>query len=378
MRVLLDARTVGRDFSGVGNYVLELVRGFAALDEDVRFDLCVRGGSAICDLRLDERFTTFETRISHESHPLGDLWEELVLPRRAAGLGADVLHGPAFVIPCRPMRIARVVTIHDLVAFTHPHTIPRKYALYMRWQIRRAVRHATRVITVSRSVADDLARVLGVRREGVEPVLHGVSPRFRPPDPAVVEDVRRRHGLPNPYVLFVGNLEPRKNVPGLVRAFRSIRERFGRPLDLVVVGRKAWLSDKLVRELGADPTRDAVRVLGYVPAEDLPALYGAAEVFAFPSFHEGFGLPVLEAMACGTPVVTSGTSSLPEVAGDAAVLVDPGSPSSIAEGLLEVLLRADRRAELVQRGLRRVAQLDWLRTARETLRVYREARAAAP
>jgi len=377
VHVMVDARTVMPGRSGVGNYVLELVRAFAAIDEDVRYELCVLPGSPLREEGFDERFSLVETRISPENHPLGDLWADWILPRRAAKSRIDVLHGPAFLIPCRPMRPGRVVTIHDLVAFTHAHTIPRKYAFYMRWQIRRAVRHATRVITVSQSVAQDVSRLLRVPDGRIEPILHGTSPRFRPPSPDAVAALRRRVGLSRPYILFVGNLEPRKNLPGLVQAFRAVRARWSRPLDLVVAGKEAWLSSEIVSEMRSDAMRDSVRLLGYVSAEDLPALYGGAEVFAFPSFWEGFGLPVLEAMACGTAVVTGDTSSLPEVAGDAAILVDPRSPDSIAEGLLRVLGDESCRADLEQRGLRRAAELDWIRTARETLRVYRDARAAA-
>jgi glycosyltransferase involved in cell wall biosynthesis len=153
-----------------------------------------------------------------------------------------------------------------------------------------------------------------------------------------------------------------------------VRQRVESPLDLVIAGKEAWLSAELMRDLRSGPDRDAVRLLGYVPEGDLPALYAAAEVFAFPSFWEGFGLPVLEAMACNTPVVTSNTSSLPEVAGGAAVLVDPDSPESIESGLLEVLLDDGRREELRRRGLRRAEEMSWQRSAQETVRIYRDAR----
>lgn len=376
MKILLDARTVHREFSGVGNYVLELVRAFAGLDEDVELFLLVHGESRLRDVPLDGRFRLVEAAFSHENHPLGDFWEQFVLPRRALELGVDLLHGPAFQIPTRGAGIARVVTVHDLVAFTHPETIPRKYAWYMRWLIRRSVGAADRVITDSESVRADILRILRAPASRIESIPLGVSASFAPPSPEQLTRTRERFGLTNPYLLFVGNLEPRKNLPGLVEAFRLLRPRVGGALDLVVAGQVAWLSEAVLPALQAGDVAGSVRTLGYVPPSDLPALYGAAEAFVFPTFWEGFGLPVLEAMACGTPVVASRTSSIPEVAGDAAVFVDPYSPESIAEGIARILASDDEREVRRRRGLERAREFTWERTARATLAAYRTACAA--
>lgn len=377
MRVLLDARTVAREFSGVGNYVLELVRAFSALDADVEFLLCVRGASRLRELVLDPRFSFLETSVSHESHPQGDLWEELVLPRWAAARGVDVLHGPAFLIPTRRSRIAKVVTVHDLVAFTHPETIPWKYALYMRWLIRRAVHAASRVVADSQGVRAAIVSTLRVDPARIDVVPLGVSERFQPPPDAEVRRVRERLALPEAYLLFVGNLEPRKNLPGLLQAFRRVHARLGRPIHLVVAGKVAWKSRGLLAELAATDLEGLVRTTGYVEPEDLAALYAGAEAFVFPSFQEGFGLPVLEAMQSGTPVIAGNVAAVAEVAGDAAVLVDPASHASIAEGILAVLTDPARRADLVRRGIDRARAFPWERTARETLASYRRAAAGA-
>lgn len=379
MRILLDARTVGREFSGVGNYVLELVRAFAQLDLDAEFHLVVRGASALRDAPLDGRFRFVETSVSHESHPKGDLWAEWVLPRIAAERAADVVHGPAFLIPTRRMRAAAVVTVHDLVAYQYPGTIPWKYGVYMRWLIRRVVRAASRVITDSTSVRDSVRDILGAAPGRLDVVPLGVSDRFRDPGKDAVDAVVRRLGVPRPYILFVGNLEPRKNLPGLLQAFRAVRATGDGALHLVVAGKLAWKSGPLRDELDAPDLAGRVHVTGYVAPDDLPALYAGAEVFAFPSFWEGFGLPVLEAMACGTPVVAADVASIPEVCGGAAVLVDPHSPESIADAILTLLRDPSRRAGLVQRGRGRAAELTWERTARATLDVYRRAcRGRAP
>ncbi len=376
MRILLDARTVGRTFSGVGFYVLELVRALAASRFDHEFRLLVHRDGALRDLVLDERFRFVEAPFSPESHPLGDLWEEIALPRLAERLGGEILHGPAFLIPLRRTRVAKVVTIHDLVAFTHPETIPAKYAFYMRELIRRATRSADRIVTVSESVRGELIDRFPIPGDRVVAVHHGVAERFAPAPPAAVDAVRERRRLARPYLLFVGNLEPRKNLPGLVSAFRLVRARWAEPLDLVVAGQVAWKSGPLVEALAADDVRDSVRLLGYVPAEELPALYSGAAAFVFPSHREGFGMPVLEAMACGTPVVASRIDSIEEVAGGAAFLVDPDSPESIAEGTLRAL--AADRAVHAAAGLERARRFPWSATAAQTIAVYEAAHRVTP
>ncbi|MCA9753074.1 MAG: glycosyltransferase family 4 protein [Gemmatimonadetes bacterium] len=374
MRVLLDARTVGVQFSGVGNYVLELVRAFAALDADHEFVLMVRGASRLRDTSLDSRFRLEEAPFSHENHPLGDLWEHFVLPRHASEARADVLHGPAFLIPMIRGSIPTVVTIHDLVAYTHRNTIPLKYGLYMRWLIAHAVERATRVITDSESVRENLLSRLPADPARVHCVPLGVSADFRPPEASRTRSVLDRLGIRSPYYVFVGNLEPRKNLPGLLRAYRLLKSREAEVPALVIAGKIAWKSTDLRHELDAAELAGSVITTGYVEPEDLPALYSGAEAFVFPTFWEGFGLPVLEAMACGVPVVASGLSSIPEVAGDAAELIDPHSTESIANGMRRVAKDRAYREELIRRGLERVTRFTWRRTALATLDVYEQAR----
>jgi glycosyltransferase involved in cell wall biosynthesis len=207
----------------------------------------------------------------------------------------------------------------------------------------------------------------------VEVIHSGVASRFgvRPADE--IRRVRARYGIESRYLLFVGNLEPRKNLPGLLRAFRTVRRQRQEPIQLVIAGKLAWLSDALTHELRSEDLTTSVVATGYVDEADLPALYAGAAAFVFPTFWEGFGLPVLEAMASGTPVVASNLSSIPEVAGDAAILVDPHSLDSIAGGILEALEPA-RATELVRLGTERAKLFRWEDTARRTLDAYARAR----
>lgn len=372
MRVGLDVRTITPVRSGVGNYVLHLFRGLrnVAPEQDFflvgqRSNLDVIGGG------IPDR-VLHETKISHENHPLGDLWEHYWLPRVLHQNQVDVFHGPATLLPLARDGYAAVVTIHDLVAFLHPQTIPRKYATYMRWLIRKVVARADRIISVSEHTKSDLVDVLGVNPDKISVVYEAAHESFRPcNDQKLLDDVCQRYGLDGPFLYHVGNIEPRKNLVRLVKAFMIMRERSGHKVKLAISGQKGWLTRRLFKALGEiDIHRDVV-FTGYVSHQDLPLLMCAAHAFVFPSLYEGFGLPVLEAMSCGTPVVTSDISSLPEIVGDKAVLVDPNSSESVAQGLQRILEDSQLHSRLAAEGFERAKLFSWNKAARETLDIYR-------
>jgi glycosyltransferase involved in cell wall biosynthesis len=314
------------------------------------------------------------TNISHESHPVGDLWEHFQLPHILERNRVDVLHGPATLIPLRPSEYASVVTIHDLVAFLFPETIPRKYAVYMRWLLRRVVSRADRIISVSHNTKEDLKRILKVDPDKITVVHEAAQPGFRPiKDADKLDWVRRSYGIRGPFFYHVGNIEPRKNLVRLVKAFMLLRSEMKTDAQLVITGQKGWLTGQLFRSLGALNLSDDVIFTGYVPHEELPILMNAAEAFVFPSLYEGFGLPALEAMSCGTPVITSNISSLPEIVGRAAVLVDPHCEKSIARGMARVISDRDLRWKLSTDGLVQARRFSWEKAARETLKVCLQA-----
>ncbi len=303
-------------------------------------------------------------------------WRMLVWAGHLAHLPFDRLLPPSTVLfhatehlllPLR--RIPTVLTVHDLIFERFPHYHKRLNHFFLTRTMPLFARRATAIITISRASRDDLIALYGIPPQKVHVIYEAPAPHFRPPPPQAIEAARQRYHLPERYVLTVGTIEPRKNLTRLLSAFERAYAQ-GLADALVIVGQRGWLYEDFFRRLEASPARDAVILPGFVPDEDLPALYAGATVFALPSLYEGFGLPMLEAMACGTPVVASRAGALPEVGGDAALYVDPTDVEALAGTLARCLKDADLRAAMREAGLRRAAQFTWERTARETAAVY--------
>jgi glycosyltransferase involved in cell wall biosynthesis len=302
-------------------------------------------------------------------------WRMLVWLGQLAHVGFDRLLPQATLFHATehlllPMRsVPTVLTVHDLI-FRH---LPEHHKPLNRWYLNLALplycRRATHIIAISQCTQRDLTAAYNLPAEKVTVIHEAADPRFRPQPPDRVAAVRQQYGLPERYILFVGTIEPRKNLTRLLHAFEGLHKA-DLCDGLVIVGRRGWLYGDFFAELERSPVPEAVFFPGYVPDEELPAIYAGARALAFPSLYEGFGLPALEAMACGTAVACSGTSSLPEVAGDAAVYFDPHSQGSIAEALQRLLSGPHLREELVQRGLERAAEFSWDRVAAETKAVY--------
>jgi glycosyltransferase involved in cell wall biosynthesis len=317
-----------------------------------------------------ERLDYWPTRWPTHRPAARVLWEQLAQGRALRAIGADLAHGPVFVGPLvAPCPV--VVTVHDLSFLRYPYLFRPANRLYLCLLTRLSVHRARRVIAVSAHAADETAHLLGVERAKMRVVYHGVSPLFRPLPPEEVAAFRARRGLPERFVLFVGTLEPRKNLVRLIEAFA--RSGADNGTALVLAGARGWYDEEVFATVERRGLSSRVHFPGYVPNDELPLWYNAAEIFAYPSLYEGFGLPVLEAQACGTPVLTSSVSALPEAAGDGALLVDPTDVEAIADGLHRLLTDATLRGVLRQRGLEHAAWFSWPRTAAETVAVYQEA-----
>jgi len=300
-------------------------------------------------------------------------WEHTVLPEAAKEERLDVLHCPHYICPARRGREPYVTTIHDTIAVDRPEWCKRLNAAYYGLAMGRAVENSTRVISVSGNTAGDIGRNFGAGEEKVRTVYSGIDPIFtNETNDAEEGRVRRLYTLPEKYILYVGNIEPKKNVGGLLRAYKLLKDR-GVEHKLVLAGRRTWRSEGVWRAIRDNFREGDVIVTGYIEREDLPAIYRMAEVLAFVSLYEGFGFPPLEAMACGTAVVSSARGALAETIGASALVAEPEDAEQIAERLYSVITDGELRRRHAELGLREARRFCPERWAQETLKVYEEA-----
>lgn len=295
------------------------------------------------------------------------LWEQLALPAVLRRINADLLHAPAFVGPLLSHK-PQVITVHDLSFMRYPAFFRRGNRLYLRTMTGIACRRASAVIAVSDFTKQEVVNLLKVPDSRVHTIYHGVQPRFCPRPREEVARFRAQQGLPERFILYMGTLEPRKNLLTLLRAFARLHDP---TLHLVLAGGKGWLYDEIFDEIAALGINEVVHLPGYVPSDMQALWYNAAMAFAYLSHYEGFGLPIIEAQACGTPVLTGNTTALPEAAGDAALLVPPENVEAVAEGLHRLIRDTALRDTLRQRGRNHAAQFTWEKTAAQTTRLYR-------
>ncbi len=358
--IVLDARTASPHFPGIGRYVVNLAHALTPL------------------LRPDERLTVLEdpahpvalashvTRVQVGDSPFGAA-QQTSVPRLLKSLDADLYHSAYLLMPYRP-GVPTVLTVYDLIPLLLPGQSSARATLFFRSALRLALRAAQQVIVISESTRADLLSHFSILPDRVTAIPLAADPVFRLLSADAVAEVGKRYGLPPDYVLYVGSNKPHKNLAGLMDAWAQIAASPGvAGRTLVVAG--AW--DSRYNHLRERAASAPVRWLGPVAEADLPALYGGAALFVFPSLYEGFGLPVLEAMACGAPVICSDGSSLPEVAGNAARRVDTRHPAALAEAMMAVLANSALREEMRAKGLAQAARFSWEQAARRTLEVYR-------
>jgi glycosyltransferase involved in cell wall biosynthesis len=373
VRIAIDATSVPPQRLGAGTYIYNLVQALAQLDSDDRYFVFAKPETFAGGLPEGPRFRLVPVRLPWRLARMA--WEQAVLPWHLQRLGVDVLHSPHYTTTAVGGGWRRVVTFHDVTFFLLPERYPALRRAYFRAASRAGAHLADLVIAVSKTVKADVERYLGMPPERVRAVPLAAAPSYCPLDDATrLEAVRAKYGLPERFVLNVGALEPGKNQATLLRAFHRLKGG-SREGGLVIAGPPAWRYERLLRLVDKLGLADRVRFLNYVPAEDLVALYNLADLFVFPSLYEGFGLPPLEAMACGLPVVASNAPALREVLDGAALLVQPLDVAGLAEAMAAALGDEPLRAHLREAGLKRAALFSWERTARETAAVYHEATA---
>jgi glycosyltransferase involved in cell wall biosynthesis len=369
-----DSSIVGIDGSrltisertGTETYSYQLLKAIAALDSDLPVRVY---------LNAPQPPPGFPDQFDYAPIPFPRFWTHARLSWEMLRRPPGVLFVPSHVIPLWHPR--SVVTVHDLGYLHEPETHPPNQRRLLDWTTRWSCRAASKVIAISQATKTDLMERYHVEERKIRVIYHGVAPSmFKRPTEAV-EAVKAKYGLPDHYVLFVGTIQPRKNIARLVEAMMRV-SAVGLPHKLVIAGKPGWLGNQVDAAITSAGRPDLIIRTGYVPDHDLAALYSGADAFCFPSMYEGFGLPILEAMACGTPVITSNRGSLPEIAGDAAFAVDPTSTDAIASALTAVLRDPSERAQLIEAGRRRVQHFSWEACAKATIELLVEVRDRLP
>jgi len=377
MHIGIDAHAIGAQQGGNETYIRGLIRALAEVDGQNRYTIFLAEPAAAEEWRdgFVRQFSNFEVRLLSKPTPLVRVPLALAfeLRRRPPLDRIDVLHVQYTAPPFCPAPV--VATIHDL-AFEHmPETFTRRGSMQLKLTVRRTAQRAARIATVSEYSRQDLLRTYRLSPEKVAVTYNGIEAHFTPHPVSSNEsdEIRRRFGISRDFLLAVGSLQPRKNLVRLIRAYARLRaEHSGFAPQLVIVGRKLWLADGIFAEVRRQRWAEDVILTGYVADADLAQLYRAATAFVYPSLFEGFGLPPVEAMACGTPVVTSNISSLPEIVGDAALLIDPGDEEALAAALLQIVSDQPLRAKLREQGIVQAGKFTWRAAAEKTLQLYRE------
>ena len=367
MRIAIDAHSVGARLGGNETYAINLIESLAEIDQDNQYTLYVTKQQALD--RFADRWPNFAVRLTRPHTPLVRI--PLTLSRELRRHPVDLLHVQYTAPPFAPCPI--VTTIHDL-AFEHlPETFNRRSWMQLRLTVRNTARRAAQIITVSEYSRQDIIKTYGIRPELITVTPEAASEDFRRVnDGNEVRLMRETYGIERDYILSLSSIQPRKNLVRLIEAYSLLRQSHpeGKLPQLVLAGKRGWLDNEIMRAAQRDELSADIRFTGYVADEHLNALYSGAVCFVYPSYFEGFGLPILEAMKCGTPVVAGNRTSIPEVSGEAALLFDPFDLHSLVEALKQILNDSEYRATLSAKGLKRANEFSWQRAARLTLAVY--------
>jgi len=362
---VLDARTATPHFPGIGRYVSNLAYALAGQLLSDETLTVLHHPAHVLDFPVSATCRLMPVTVSPFS-----LAQQWVIPRILRQLKADLYHSAYYLMPYAP-GVPAVLTLHDIIPLLLPEQSGARARLMFRWMTALALHATTHVIVVSEATRRDVQAHFDCTRRPLTVIAEAADPQFRPASVEAIAELRAQYTLPDEFLLYLGSNKPHKNLTRLVEAYAQLQPL--NPPPLVIAG--AWLPEhpearERAAALGLDASQ--VRWLGRISCADMPTLYTAATLFVFPSLYEGFGLPPLEAMACGTPVACANTSSLPEVVGDAAVLFNPTQVGAIVDALRTLLGDTDLRADLRQQGLAQAAKFSWTRTARETLALYRK------
>jgi len=349
--------------AGIHRHILGLLAHLPEADARFRYTVFTGEDAPVPDRPLTVQRTTFHTERSVSRI----VWEQVAQPALAGQV--DLFHALAYVTPFFTRKPC-VVTVHDLSFLRNPERFRFANRTYLRLFTALSVKRAQRVIAVSQNTKQDIMTVYGLPAEKIDVVYSGLDAHFKRPAQQDIEDFRAAHGLPDRFILYLGTIEPRKNLSTLIRAYAKVRPD---GIKLVCAGGRGWMHEDVFQTVEELRLSREVIFPGFLPDDDLPLWYSAAEIFVYPSAYEGFGLPVIEALACGVPTITTNASSLPEAAGDAALLVPPDDSAALADTLARLLNDPSLQTELAERGPKQAARFNWRDTARDTAGVYAKA-----
>ncbi len=365
MLIGVDSRPLReKQTSGIPMYVRSLLEALAMIDQKNEYILYAHK-----DFDYPMPGGNFRKRSGAVTR-YGSLWMQAELPLWLTQDKVDIFWGTQHILPLlMSRRIKAILTVHDLVHYVFPETMKRRNFLINKYIIPPSIHRTDAVVAISNWTLSDVKKYLAPKNKIMEVVHQGVGRPIFPRNRVVAkEKIKEHYGLEGPFLLTVGTFEPRKNIAGLFKAFSLIADKI--PHRLAVVGQKGWKNQNIISEIQESKIKDRIHLLGYVPDEILPDVYSAADVFVFPSLYEGFGFPPLEAMACAVPVVASNVSSIPEVVGDAAMLVNPYDPPDIARGILKVVTDLSYRQEIIMKGITQASKFTWNKTAEHMLEIF--------
>jgi len=360
LNIAIDARSVNNNKTGIGNYIVNLVDGLKAAD---------KGNNYVVYTEKVRHSIKKIPIISAISRIFYLFYDNLVFPFVLLVNKIDVYHCPAFILPLFNFKYKKVITIADLGFYVFGNNFSKKWhARHLKFMLPISVKKADKIIAISDSTKKQIVEIFGVPEEKVKTIYLGVSEKYKViEDKKVIESLLEKYQIKKPFILFVGNMDPRKNLKRLISAFRKLKVNKSN-LQLVIIGRKGELFQQDILE---EVKRGDIVLTGYLDEDAVICLYNAASVFVFPSLYEGFGLPILEAMACGCPVVTSKVYSMPEVAGNAAILINPEKVDEISEAVLNIMDDNKLRENLIAKGFERAKKFNWEKTALETMEVFK-------
>ena len=370
MKVGIVADRLNRQRTGIGNYVYNLTKEFAKTNEN-REKVCLisyEDSDLFPNLNKIIIKNPFKN-ITKKSFYFWHIYLQFKLKKNNFNL--DIVHSPENTTLFIKLKSKKIVTVYDITPYVVPESFTPITLLRYKLLFSKTIKTADKIIAISNRTKKDLINYFNIPAKEIEVIYLAADEKFKLLNKEEINGIRQKYNLNFPFILYVGTLEARKNIPTLIKAFYKLKKK-NIEHKLVIAGKKGWKYKNIFEIMEKLNLQNDVIFTGYVPDEDLPALYNVADLFVYPSLYEGFGLPPLEAMACGTPVITSNTSSLPEVVGDAGIMVDPYDVDGLADAMYEVLTDEGLRANMIKKGLERTEMFSWEKCARETLEVYKK------